>query len=286
MDKLIREFRGFVCFNQKQTIKYEYLISEHHKELKNYFNDPTHTSAELKAKYHGFIVASYTKLLQIFEPNKDLINKIYLALGKATPPRITIKTIIGDDVLNIYRSSRRADFGLSAIKDNTGFSEILHHDQLCYLENNLQQKFAQGEYVNPRLIEANRQQFKDKKIDWKDCWQKSKLDNGGADEVEYYSSTLILPMSIRCTESDKGDGGFYNHFFDGVEHGKDFRTVWGFLCFDSVDTDYFVDKDEVVDMGYIMADILSLYLMAFYTHVSGSQTIRKIQAEITPPQNV
>lgn len=279
MDRLIKSLREFVCFNQKNTIKNEYLISERHKELKNFFQDAKHSPKELNEKYDNFVVKSYLELLKVFEPNKALISAIFSALGKDVSPRITIKTIIGDDVLNIYRSTKRADFCLSAIKENTGFSEILHENHISYLENNLPEKFAHGQYRNPRLNEAQLKAFQNGEIEWKDCWKHSKSEEGSSGVVEYYSSTLILPMSIRSSDSDKEDENFYNHFFNDVEHGKDFRTVWGFLCFDSPEIGYF-DRDEFVDVGYIIADVLSLYLMFFYTHISGSSTVKKIQTEL------
>lgn len=278
MDSVIKSLREFICFNQKNTIKNEYLVSEHHKELKDYFRDPTHTTEELARRYGDFVVRSYMELLEVFDPNKALINKIFSALGKSTPPRITIKTIDAGSVLNIYRSTRQADFCRSAISENTGFSEILNENKICYVENNLPDKFALGKYKNPRLIEEKRLPFIKKEIEWKDCWTYSKAEKKISGNIEYYSSTLILPMSIRSSESDQSDENFYNHFFN-VEHGKDSRTIWGFLCFDSTDIGYF-DKDEFVDVGYILADVLSLYLMFFYTHITGSGTIKNIQAEI------
>jgi hypothetical protein len=285
MDSLLKSIREFICFNQKNTIKNEYLVSERHKDLKNYFNDPAHSTDELRKRYGEFVIHSYLELLNVFDPNKELINNIFCALGKNAPPRITIKTINAENVLNIYRSTRRADFCSSAINENTGFSEILHENKICYLENNLPDKFALGQYRNPRLTEEARQPFTKKEIEWKDCWTYSKKEKEHSGDVEWYSSTLILPMSIRSSESDKTDVNFHNHFFNEVGHGKDFRTIWGFLCFDSPDVDYF-DRDEFVDVGYILADVLSLYLMFFYTHISGSGTIKKIETEIGASQKV
>ena len=34
------------------------------------------------------------------------------------------------------------------------------------------------------------------------------------------------------------------------------------------------------EIGYIIADILSLYLMYFYNHISGSTTVEKIEKKL------
>jgi len=64
--------------------------------------------------------------------------------------------------------------------------------------------------------------FKESKIIWKDCW----LPYNEEDNVEYYSSTLIIPMSILQEKSD--EPYFIEHFFNNVSHSKDLRTIWGF----------------------------------------------------------
>lgn len=278
MPSLITALREFICFHQKQTIKYEYLIAERHKNLK-YLYHQKHAQDELKKLYNEFIIHSYGDLLKVLESNQKYIYNIFRALDKQSFPRITIKTIHGDDVLNIYRSTKATNFSITKIEKNTGFYEILYNNRLSYLENNLPDQFKALKYKNPRLNEEKRQVFNNGSISWKECW----MDDNDKD-VEYYSSTLIIPMSIRSDESDKNDQLFYNHFFSEVEQSRDSRTIWGFLCFDDIDTNYFQNSknDNFEEVGYIIADILSFYLMYFYNHISGSTTVKEIEKVLFP----
>lgn len=274
----LTEIRNFICFNQKNTIKYEYIISEKHKEIKKYFTGTKNIdSNKLERLYDSLIISSYENLLNIFEENKLLITNIFNSIGKESPPRINIKTIQGNEVLNIYNSSNFTNFHTSLIKKNTGFSEILHNNKYFYLENNIPDKYINFKYKNVR-IEGDRILLKRNKISWKECWVN--LDNNST--IEYYSSTLILPMSIRSELNDKKDILFYNHFFKDVEQHKDSRTIWGFLCFDDTEINYFKDenKTDFITIGYIIADMLSLYLMYFYNHISGSSTILDIEKKL------
>jgi len=277
MSQLIKAIQNFICHNQKQTIKYEYLISERHKKVKEcYLNNNNHT--ELKEVYSKLIIESYNDLFKVYDSNKNYIENIFKALGKKDFPRITIKTLHGENVLDIYRSSHPSNFNSTNINENTGFFNILKNNELFYLNNDLPQSFKNNVYVNPRLKEEYRNKFSNDVIDWKDCWNPLKEN----EIIEYYSSTLILPMSIRSIEDDENDLNFYNHFFQEIEQHKDSRTIWGFLCFDHDTINYFdnLKKDDFVSVGYIISDMLSLYLMYFYNHISGSQTIKKVEEKL------
>ena len=50
------------------------------------------------------------------------------------------------------------------------------------------------------------------------------------------------------------------------------RAIFGYLCFDHVDVGFF--KDEDIELGYIFADILSLYFIARATYTDFSDTYK------------
>lgn len=278
--KTLKALRRFACLNQKQTIKYNYLISENHKDLKEYFlnwkNENNSNLEDLTKRYTSFVLSSFSTLLDILESNKEPIFDVFRSLNNETLPRITIKVIQDDSVLNIFSSTKdMAEFVVSKIIENTGFDEILNKNKLIFLENNLPEKFKNNQYKNPRLKKIAYKDFISNKIKWKDCWV-------GSDEkdIEYYSSTLIVPMSIRNDDNDSEHEEYFNHFFKNIKQYKDSRTIWGFLCFDSINTDYFESKknpDLYSDLAYIIADQLSLYLIFFYNYTSGSKTILEIR---------
>lgn len=280
MPNIINSLREFICFNQKHTIKYEYIISQNHKELKDYYYSQRYDEKKLKEKYESFLLESYGDLLDIINSNKVYIENIFKSLGKEEVPRINIKTIHHDSVLNIYSSTNLSNFYLTKIKDNSGFNDIMFNNKISYLENNIPEKFKESRYKNPRLMESEKNNYIEGLQEWKDCWKT--LNNTNDSKVEYYSSTLILPMSIRNDSKDTENKKFYNHFFKDVHQHKNSRTIWGFLCFDSNQINYFKNKnnDDFTEVGYILADMLSLYLMYFHNHISGSKTIQDIQDTI------
>ncbi len=278
--KALKSLRKFVCLNQKQTIRYNYLISEHHKDLKEYFihwkMKDNGNLEELTNKYNSFVFNSFSSLLDILEMNNEPIFDIFKSLNNETMPRISIKVIQDDSVVNLFSSAKNMNiFNLSKIIENTGFDEILNKNKLIFLENNLPERFKNNQYKNPRLKTTAYKNFIENKIKWKDCWKEDDKN-----PVEYYSSTLIVPMSMRNDENDIENKEYFDHFFKKVKQYKDSRTIWGFLCFDSINTNYFENKknpDLYTDLGYIIADQISLYLIFFYNYTSGSKTTMEIR---------
>lgn len=58
------------------------------------------------------------------------------------------------------------------------------------------------------------------------------------------------------------------------------RTIFGYLCFDHVEEEFFTEVD--IDIGYIFADMLSLYFIARATYTELSHTFSKVQTLINP----
>lgn len=276
----LEAIQDFICFNQKNIIKYEYLISQLHKDLKNYFNDNQEDEdfeKKLNLKYEKLIIESYTRLIDMLDMNKPLIRNIFKSISSGFP-RISIKSIDNDYVLDLYRDGDENDFRLTKVQDNTAFNEILNNNQKYYIANNLEELFLQGKYENSRLNKEQRDELADGKIDWINCW---KPYTNTTKNVKYYNSTLVIPMAIRSDNLDKKDKEFYEKFFKNVSHHKNSRTVWGFLCLDHKSSNFFEDEETMKLTGYIIADILSLYLMFFYNYISASDTINKVFKKIS-----
>ena len=286
-NKTLKSLRSFACLNQKNLIKYNYLIAEEHKDLKEYFSDFIKNNSnninDLKEKHNSFILNSFTELLKILNINDLKITDIFKTLSNELPPKITIKVIQDDHVITIYSSTNINNFYTSSIKENTGFNEIVNLNKFYFLENDLPSRYKKGKYFNPRLDSQLVNQFINNKIKWNECWKNINMKNDSS-IIDYYSSTLILPMSIRSNEEDEKDEDFFNHYFEKLSQFKDSRTIWGFLCFDHKNTDYFKDSknnDLFTDIGYIIADALSLYLIFFYNYTAGSKTITEIRDYIS-----
>lgn len=266
-NKAIREF---ICYNQKELIQYEFLVSEKHRNLRILVNDENSTTENIDDCYDDLIETAYIGLIEIYQDNIELINNIFKDVGIPKAPKVTIKTLEDGSVLDFFRSNRTNKFEVNCIEANTGFDSIMSSPKkMYYINHDLEKSFINGKYKNPRLDDNLRSNLKDKKILWKDCWKP--LHDGAKDE---YLSTLIIPMAIRINDSD--DSLFKEKFSEKISHGESSRTVWGFLCFDYPEKNILKEHEEdVKDVSYIIADILSLYLMFFYNHISGSKTFSK-----------
>ena len=84
-----------------------------------------------------------------------------------------------------------------------------------------------------------------------------------------YKSTLIIPLTLWNNKLAKLFVEKFN--MKDVE-----RTIFGYLCFDHIETYYFYE-DFDVNAGYIFADLLSLYLLTYIIYIEQSTTYKKIQ---------
>ncbi len=265
----LKKIREFICLNQKELIQYEYLVSERHKDLRKYVEDQNNIELDkLNNLLQNLIDTAYGNLMNILYANVDDINNMLKSIGLEEELNITIKTLENGAVLDFFRSHANANLSTTQIESNTGFSEIMK-DPKCmhFIRHDLENDFINGEYNNPRLDASLREKFKEGNISWEDCWTSVE----GSEEKFHYRSTLIIPMSIRVNEND--DEQFIKKFSQNITHTDGVRTVWGFLCFDSTEKNVFKEMEyELKHIGYIVADILSLYLMFFYNHIAGSAT--------------
>jgi hypothetical protein len=265
--KTNKAIREFICYNQKEIIQYEFLVSEKHRDLRKLVDKKNPTKEDVEKHYNMLIDTAYDGLIKIYQDNIDLINNIFKATGIPKAPKVTVKTLEDGSVLDFFRSNKPSNFDLNGIESNTGFSKIMSSPkEMFYINHDLEKSFLNGSYINPRLDEGK---FKEKSVSWTDYWKP--LYDGSKDE---YLSTLIIPMAIRINDND--DDLFKKKFSENISHGESSRTVWGFLCFDYPEKNILKEYEEdVKDVSYIIADILSLYLMFFYNHISGSKTFSK-----------
>jgi hypothetical protein len=174
------------------------------------------------------------------------------------------------------------------IESNTGFEQVYKSGKY-YLNNNIPDEVKQSRYKNPRLNEAkaikythmlNRwEKFKIKKFKkpdekWIDCWEEIRKPDGSTyrpNPEACYKSTIIIPMTLR--ENKYGNPEFFKRFRiqDDTE-----RAIYGFLCIDHHQEDFF-EQEPDQRIGYIFADIMSLYLITHLTYTRYSKTYPKVK---------
>jgi len=277
----MRYLRDFICHNQKQLINYEYTISQLHKAFKDSFYEDIEDNPILEEHYEKLIISSFDMLEEIYASNIEYIENVFNTPENKV--RITIKMLLEDreSLVDIYRNHKMdKKFSQMSVKENSGFSDILFNKKHYYLNDNLEDAFLNHTYKNSRIKESCRKDLKNQKILWRDCWRG--YNSNSIKDDEYYQSTLIIPMSIKNTKEDKEKYPlFYKQFFEENKKFEEQRIVFGFLCIDTTQKEYFNKLEEElispVDYGFIFADILSLYLVFFYNYVISSETVREYE---------
>ena len=299
----LRISRDVVCGLSGAFISYLMLGSDKHKRLRSSYVSalaPNSRSlpqqrAALKAvettaaDLYGFLSAqtiavahaSFAYLDQYFDraPRK----------GKFESPRISVKIVesnpssAGMWVLDLARNHRptgnepRVESSV-----NTGFRQVESTGR-SFLLNDVPRAVFEGRYENPRLrkdlvnefcaSEAFRSGEDLTPFQWRNLWKGAEKPDGFSSA---YKSTLIIPITLR---NNHADPEFVQLLADMTKSTCNTRqkkplemdrAILGFLCFDHSDVNYFQQADE--DIGYVVADWLSLFLMVRYAYTTLSTT--------------
>lgn len=297
--KLSAWIRRVVCLNQGTYAQYDFLAAEFHRLLKDEYSKATPDDErlfELQDALLGFLAGSIKqayslnirRLLDYFREQSTQRNSNRL-------PRISVKTNEYNPadpstsrVTCLIRSKEVAGNYLKTcdIEDNTALQLVKTHGHECLI-NNIPAAAKEQNYKNPRLDLDDVKNYSPQRLfsqpkfwkppedyvdtRWRDCWQMVDDGNGGtvpADEETCYKSTLVVPMTLFNVELvDQFKTKFRMEDVD--------RVIFGYLCFDHPDINYFQAEPDV-NIGYILADIMSLYLLTELTYTSLSTTYTKV----------
>lgn len=273
---LIRLLKDFICYNQGKYIEYEFLIGERHKALKTELSKHDFSIEILRSCWQKLISYIGDQLTVISKANFDryLVQYYDLTIRSNIPVRICIKGARGDKIVDLLRhEDRRYYTDEHPVKANTGF-QYVYDNGTYYLCDDIPKEARRGFYVNPRLRDSCARNYK---ISWRDRLSRDEIDHNWCNcwEVDSkiphwqnscYKSTLIIPMTLINNElGDEFKGGFF------IRPPAVNRIIWGFLCFDHPTTRYFAIPDDW-RVGYIFADILSLYFISAHIHTTRSKT--------------
>lgn len=264
-------FRDLTCFHQGRVMQYWCYASWLHRSFKEAVS--SNNSHEIIEEQRGELLDYLQKdLQQVALGTFEIIQKYFAhraaEYGKKTP-RICLK---GFDekrrVMDLAREKGVAHSDPVSSSKNSGFDHVVKTGT-PFLANDLVTDIVK--YRNPRLIRDNilrlDKRLKDKNSphaidtqDWIECWV-----NGDSDPRSCYRSTLIIPLTL------KNNTGLLPEF-RGAFGGQvdDDRMIYGALCFDHVEPQFF--RHEDIDFGYVAADWLSLYLLTQINYTSNSKT--------------
>lgn len=258
--------KDFICDNQGYLANYNYNGGRHHKEIKKYILNCDIDKDNLKAKIHELDNYLQDGLIEAIKINRKRVMESFFMLRNSRQlPRLTVKGVQDGNITDIYRE-KEDYFTQYSIESNTGHFDILK-DGNYYLCNNIPVEAYQGRYRNPRLVNEKVKDYIDNSNHdhekWVDCWAANRDENETLSRPNLescYRSTLIIPMTLLNNEGLTPE--FRKHF--GIPNylikTNIERAIWGFVCFDHVDVDFFRNPMDI-RVGYMVADLISLYLI-------------------------
>lgn len=272
----------FICFNQGVYANYSFMAGRYHKKMKEEFIKDAKDMDALKGYCLDLKNHLHNKFVNVCEENYRKHIKRYFEGRSKHDVRMTVKGCSRDGkMVDMFRLHYEYLTNYSP-EENSGFLHVRDRGSY-FLCNNIPQNASDDKYFNPRLMndrvrkylqdleEYNKQEDLDR---WIDCW----IPNRKGDEIikpttdSCYKSTLIIPITLMNNEGLSDE--FRNHFKIPVaprSSDKISRAVYGLLCFDHRNVDFFIE-DIDVKVGYIYADILSLYLVDLLNYMDYSDT--------------
>lgn len=291
LEKAAHTIKWAFCHHQGNLLKYTIELAEKHKELRIAMD----SLAELDIEARGAYTSDISKILKFIDNHNDsYIKKSYDIFEEAaltffkmsnaknkSSPRMGLKmaykensseedfvTNFGED-RNPYRKA-----------DNQGIQHVFNKGE-PRLVNDIPTEVRNGTFYSSRLskhrvIEYKKNHFNnavqrlkmgvDKK--WLECWKDYQVDKPPS---IYYKSTLIIPITLQ----NNNVGPLVKEALAIGDLHKDDNITIGALCFDHVDKNYFKGMD--INIGFIFADALSLYLFSARNYMEGSGTYLNAQ---------
>jgi hypothetical protein len=282
----------YVCAGQLQLAQYAFISNQKHKNLKKALSE-WHTLAKRRFYPKEKLVEARELVKTSFSALEEFLNcefysafldsysfftsQGYLTGRSELKPRMCIKVMLGSEIVTLFRSPVLQNHQEKPIGagQNTAFRKVIEGDPY-YLSNNIPQEVFETEYANARIdqdrairyyTEKSKQREdgfvsrESERVAWAKCWTDY---SEGASIDFFYRSTLVIPISL---STDKMHEDFRSKFDISTDAE---RAIFGFLCFDHVDTNFFEEKDKY--FGQILADFLSLYLIQqlFFTTFSSA----------------
>ncbi|MFW5499390.1 MULTISPECIES: hypothetical protein [unclassified Maridesulfovibrio] len=269
--------KDIACYNQGELVQYAYLASRYHMQLKDCLREDSALDERAETALCNLESYLNDRFEKICHRNFQYIEGFFEEENRAIP-RVCLKATYEDSIVCLFRSTS-VEYNLSyPSTSNSGFQFIQKTGQYFFC-NNIPEAAQLGYYRNPRLnldkvsnykpnLFANLL-FKNTNFDtkWVECWDAA---GDGIDPQDCYKSTLIVPLTLwNNTLSDE--------FVGAIQQEKG-RKIYGYLCLDYTEVNFFGAAD--VFFLYIMADLLSLFVITRRNYTVDSNTYRKVRKSI------
>lgn len=270
---------GFICDHQVSLSQYIFTANERHKAIKEFLTDfrkgsvfpirPPSTE-EMEALAQLIIELDehlFLKLIYVFDETYKYVAK-YFESRSPFPVRLTLKIVESEKLVTLLKAPESfLDHQAGSLSDNTGFDHIAKGAP-HFICNDIPLEIKTGKYKNNRIDTNKAITFNPKKeggesivgydLDWSACWNPV-IPLGEESEISSppetcYKSTVIVPLSLPIARLSQK----FKERFKLTEPSE--RALFGFLCLDHV-SPYFFKELEDVHFAYIIADMLSLYII-------------------------
>ena len=290
LKKIIESIRTGVCFNQEELAQFSYLASFLHKALKEGLasNDEVPSLRTLRISLTDFLNKN-TERISLH--NFSLLKSYYKSYKNSSfeLPRICIKGHYKEKIVDLFRSDNLIPKGGDPIESNTGFNEVYNTGKY-FLCNNIPDLEKNLKYINPRLDSKKATAYNKIQVDfllkfiinignilfdksdteWAMCWNDyNSHDTRESINRSFYKSTLIVPMTLWNSQIQQPLADLFKLSDSDTE-----RMIFGYLCFDHTSVDFFDSID--IEVGYIYADLISLYIINNLMYTSYSNTYKKV----------
>lgn len=282
-----KEIKDIIINHQSELINYIIIASDYHEKLSKYLlenkleleQQEESRIEKLRDKFHELENFLNDHLKTVCDKNFDFIIK-YLSSRSNIEPRVCIKAIHNNRIYGIFRHKYNQDLNeetIFLVQENTAFSYICQEGKFYHCLD-IPRAIANGEYKNARIIEQRAKLYlkgrnqltsgvkrllRKPDLDWMVCWK----DNPSRPE-SCYKSTLVFPMIILENDAKTSVKKFYSNNLQtrGI--------IFGFLCLDHHMENFF-NLEEDKNVGYIFAEILSIYFAIYSKYGSCSESFRQ-----------
>jgi hypothetical protein len=304
LQQFSKGIRDAICFNQGEYIQYTFLAGEAHKVLRIAYETSPHDISIVHDTCMYLENILNRNMERVSQENFKFI-KNYFSGRHPIEPRVCIKVPYDQDethklVIQLFRDRKVNYLSEYPLEANSGFWTVKRTGR-WFLSNNIPKEVAQNLYLNDRLDYTAVKEYdnqKSHKADsrdedstyggasgfeydqkWIACWKKPVSLEGAVLEVDptsCYKSTLIVPMTLWNNKLDEGFREVINKKLKiKIKEDEISRIIFGYLCIDHVEEEYFNKKMDI-DIGYMFADMLSLYLMTRLIYTDLSETFCRI----------
>lgn len=289
----IETIQRAVCYNQGKLAEYPYIAAERHRDLRNAIDSPDPDIDQVQRCCENLDSYLLTEFETVAKQNFDYIIGEYYKGRGGFDVRACIKAYQEGRIVTVLRDTVAIPNEDQPLDANTAFEQI-YETGGPYLCNNIPEAFKKKTYKNSRINQQQALQYTpprrttfkrrskgDADGEWIRCWIAPQAEDGMSWDLPpetCYKSTLVIPMTLVNNQLRPE----FKEVFGATDNsGK--KSVFGFLCLDNHEADYF--KKEDISIGYVFADLLSLYLIQRYSLVVNSTTFRRAQHLIEEADN-